>query len=112
MIASPHTGRILRVAPVDYPFSREGTHPITFVYYFEQRQDFRSLREALATTLDGFYPVKGRLVEEGDELFVVESLESELGAATFEESELAEMPRTGGPRSDAAVRRGRRHDHR
>lgn len=86
-------GRRVELAPIDYGFSREGSHAITLLYYFEQRQSFERLYASLATTLDRFYPLKGRLTAEADHRWsIVESTESPLGAAKFVESELQTMP--------------------
>jgi hypothetical protein len=83
----------MTLAPVDYGFYQEGRHPITIVYYFEERQDFTTLRESLAATLQRFFPLKGRLVlEAGNRLIIEEDTAGPLGAATFEESEVTEMP--------------------
>jgi hypothetical protein len=85
--------RSLRLSPADYPFYRPGCHPITIVYYFEQRQNAGKLRAALAPTLQRFFPLKGRLSHDAEARpSIEEDLSSGLGAAVFEECAIDEVP--------------------
>jgi hypothetical protein len=51
------------------------------------------MSKSLALTLERFFPLKGRLVHEpGNALAIQEDIGSPLGAASFEESSVLEMP--------------------
>jgi hypothetical protein len=79
--------RTIALAPFDYVFFGKGRHPMTIAFYFEQRQDFASLKAGLARALEHFYPLKGSLRSDGKgNIHIVEDISSPFGLVSFEET--------------------------
>jgi hypothetical protein len=84
--------RSLPLSPSDYVFCGENRYPVTFLFWFEKRQDFRLMKASLVETLEQFFPLKGRLVESGDSYLIEEDISSPLGSAEFVETEVSAFP--------------------
>ena len=59
------------LSPIDYIFTGEGSQPITFAFYYPEKQDEEKLKNSLEESLKYFTVLKSRLkiISETDLVF-------------------------------------------